>query len=303
MKLLKQIPGRCHFTAMSHNGKTLVLVCSMNIKIYDLEQDCFTNTLEIKYGSHVVFTEDDKLLIIKTTESRLAVYDLLAREFVFKKKIGKNDGYNIALIDNKKIATGDWENCNIILDLTTLELKNFQIEGLGMGKFLTNYEDKYLICHCPENEDYVDETREIMGVICQAEDYYSNTVVSLFDNQFNILETLFNLDDDNTFALGFNFAGNKLFYAKLNVLRVIDIKTQAEESFYFDSIIMYTSISKSGKYIFAGNLMTGCLLNERLEKVCDFENSNQMTGLSATFSDDESKIIINSNGKISIYMI
>ena len=55
MKLLKQLKFKAHFEVLSNNGKFVAFVKSMNVVIYDLENDCLLETLNIKHCGQGVF--------------------------------------------------------------------------------------------------------------------------------------------------------------------------------------------------------------------------------------------------------
>lgn len=302
MNLLKQFPIKCHFIALSHNGRFIANVKSMNVGIYDLEDDCPYDTLNIKYCGHAVFSNNDTLLILKTTEGKLIVYDLIKKEIIFSKKFGKDDGYNLAFINENQIITGDWNhNNNVLLDLSNLEMKKNSMQSLGLCKYLTKYKDGFLVCHNPINEDTNITT--FLGYSVK-QSYLEKTEVLLLDKHFKPIETFYELN--TSLAQIFSYANGKLYLVIRNEIKVIDIDNHSEKNFYIDGfeVILILSISKSGKYIFISDgIFTGLLLNDEFEVLYDFKNSNQMTGLTATFFDDESKIIVNSNGKLSIYMI
>ena len=65
MNLLQQFSMRCHFSAVTSDGKIAVCVKSMNVGIFDLEKGCLIDTLNVKFCGYAVFSADDKLFVLK----------------------------------------------------------------------------------------------------------------------------------------------------------------------------------------------------------------------------------------------
>ena len=238
---------------------------------------------------------------MKTTDSKLFVYSLTTREFVFSKTIGDGDGYNITFVNENQIITGDWMGNNILLDLKTFQVEKFLISDIGMCRFLVKDGKGYFICHLPKDENKLPIS---FGDYNQREIYQEKLEILLLNEQFNTIKTLLKIDTPFAAILNpINFTNGKLYVVCLNMLRIFDIENLKEDCFCFDEIIMFLSISKKNKFVFVSSGFKGCLLDCKLEKIADFENSNQMQALTATFFDDESKILINSNGKASIYKL
>ena len=225
------------------------------------------------------------------------MYDLLKSEIVFSKKIGKNDGYSIVFINDNLVVTGDWDNNNVLLDLITLEIKKFAIKDVGLCLFLTKHNGNFLVCHRPKADSV--QSFSFLGQTF-SQTYMEKTEVLLLNEQLCPVKTIFELDDP--LSLQFKFVSGKLFSVCGCVLNIVDIKDNKNKSFCFDDFIMHFSVSKTGKYIFVSNGFKGYLLNEKLEKLWNFENSHQMATLTAVFLADD-RILVNANGKLSVYKI
>ena len=301
MDLVKQFPGGYHFCILSNDDKIGVFIKTSKVVIFDMENYCMNDVLDIKYCGYASFSSDGKILVLKTTTSKLYIYNLITREIVFSKKMGKNDGYNIIFLGNK-VLTGDWDNNNFLVDLYTFEYKKFSIEGLGMCNFMANYSDKVIVCHKPRlTKNSIMVTLDDIASLWQNADVNDEEQrISFMDNEFKLTEYTFK--NDNYMPTRFAFKNNNLYIADANRLNRIDIAKGEINSFYWEAFIISMQISNLG-YVFLGSGFAGVLLNDKFEKIHDFHNvsQNAYSYIGATFFENEPKILISSNSKISIY--